>query len=109
MRIILAAAAFGFLAVPALPGSAAEAQFWRGNDDYREYRRDVRRVERDCHRDLRRADNRREYRRELRDCRRDLREARREFRHDQRDNRWGYGRHHAGRYYWDGRRWRDRW
>lgn len=112
MRMLLAAAALGLFAVPALPGSAAEAQYWRGNDDYRDYRRDVRRAQRDCRRDLRRADSRREYRHELRDCRRDLREARREFRRDRRDDRWGHGRYrarHDSRYYWDGRRWRYRW
>ena len=57
MRITLAAvAALGLFAVPALPGSAALAQY-RYDNDYRDYRRDVRRAERECQRDLRRAAN----------------------------------------------------
>ena len=113
MRITLAAiAALGLFAVPALPGSAAQAQY-RHDNDYRDYRRDVRRAERECQRDLRRADSRREYRRELRDCRQDLREARHEYRQDRRDDwRWSGRNEPIGyddRYYWDGRRWRDRW
>ena len=112
MRVTLAAfAALGLFAAPALPGSAALAQY-RYDNDYRDYRHDVRRAERECRRDLRRADSRREYRRELRDCREDLREARRDYRRDQR-NDWGwngrYGYRNDNRYYWDGRRWRTRW
>ncbi|MGZ8345745.1 MAG: hypothetical protein ACXWUP_01400 [Allosphingosinicella sp.] len=64
----------------------------------------MRRAQRECRRDLRRADTRREYYRELRDCRRDLHRAQRDWRDDGRR----YGRS-DGRYYWDGWRWRSRW
>lgn len=104
MRIVLAAAALGLLAIPALPSSAADAQRWRGD-------REVRQELRECRRELRRADSRREYRRELRECRRELREARRDQYRYRHDRRW-YGRgnrYYRDRYWWDGRRWRSRW
>jgi len=96
MRMLLTAALAGSIGAVAIPASAS-AQSW-GNNDYREYRRDVRQAQRECRRDLRRADSRREYNRELRDCRRDLREARRDYWRDTRDDRWRDNR------YWYGRR-----
>jgi len=110
MRIILTAAALGSLAaltVPILPSSAADAQRWYGD---RGHRGDIRRAQRECRRDLRRADSRREYRRELRDCRRDLARAR----HGNYDRYYGYrdGRRYGYRdrryRHWDGYSWRYR-
>lgn len=109
MRTILIAAVVGALGAAALPAAPAAAQYWRG--DYRDhrvgrdYRRDVARAQRECRRDLRRADNRREYRRAERECRRELAQARR-------GNRYDRPRHYSpprSGYYWDGRRWRSRW
>ena len=105
MRILLIAAAAGLVAVPALPDSRADAQSWYGGRGYSyDSSRDVRRAQRECRRDLRRADSRQEYRRELRDCRRDLRNAQRGN-----GNRYGWYDRDNGRYYWDGWRWRQRW
>lgn len=109
MRTILIAAVVGALGVTALPATPASAQYWRGDHrDYRSdrhYRRDVARAQRECHRDLRRADSRRDYRRAQRACERELAQARRGHRYDR-------PRHYApprNGYYWDGRRWRSRW
>lgn len=100
MRILILATALGAVAVSASP---AAAQHWRGNN------REVRQEQRECQRELRRADSRREYQRELRECRREIAEARRHH------NRWDYRRGYAyrdDRYrdgrYWDGYRWRTR-
>jgi hypothetical protein len=86
-------------------------------------RRDVRREQRECDRELRRADSRREYNRELRECRREIR---REVRDNRRDHReaardwrrarnydWnrhepGYDRYYADRYYRSGSYYADR-
>ncbi len=107
MRTILIAAVIGALGV-ALPVAPASAQNWRGDHrDHRyqrDYRRDVARAQRDCRRELRRADSRREYRRAERDCRREIAQAQRGYRYDR-------GRYYApqrGGYYWDGYRWRSR-
>src|SRR4051794_17647668 len=67
MRILILAAAVGTVALPA---SAASAQYWGGNDR-------VRHEQRECQRELRRADSRWEYERELRECRREIAAARR--------------------------------
>lgn len=105
MRAILIAAAIGMLGV-ALPAAPASAQHWRGDrHDYRDYRRDVARAQRECQRDLRRADTRREYRRAQRECRREIAQAQRGPRYDR-------GRYYApprAGYRWDGYRWRSRW
>lgn len=87
------------LAAALVPVTGASAQYYgRGYG----YDRAVRQEQRECRRELRRADSRREYRRELRECRREIREARRDSRHDRWDRR-----HDRGRY-WDGYRWRNR-
>ena len=58
------------------------------------HRNDVRREQRECRRELRRADSRREYYRELRECRREIAEARRDRWRDRdyRRNYWGRDR-----------------
>lgn len=67
----------------------AEAQWRQGGNSYQ---RELRQIQRECNRDLRRADNRREYRQAQRECQRDLAQLQR--------------RYHGG-YYNDGRNWRD--
>jgi hypothetical protein len=67
MRILILAAAVGAVALPA---SAASAQYWGGHNDR------VRQEQRECRRELRRADSRWEYERELRECRREIARAR---------------------------------
>ena len=62
----------------------------------------MRREERECRRELRRADSRWEYRRELRECRREINAARRGYRNGYYRDRYRDGR------YWDGYRWRNR-
>jgi hypothetical protein len=102
MRILILAAALGAVVLPA---TAASAQGWRGQN------RDVRQEQRECQRELRRADSRREYRRELRECRREIaRAARRGHYSDDRYDRRGYGSgyNRGDRRYWDGYRWRNR-
>jgi hypothetical protein len=86
-------------------------------------RRDVRQEQRECNRELRRADNRREYNRELRECRREINREVRDNRRDRREavrdwrgyrnydyNRYepGYNRYYADRYYRDGSYYGDR-
>src|SRR4051812_43974315 len=66
MRILILAAAVGAVALPA---TAASAQYWGGNDR-------VRHEQRECQRELRRAENRWQYERELRECRREISRAR---------------------------------
>ena len=72
-------------------------------------RGEVRQEQRECRRELRRADSRREYRRELRECRREIAAARRGYDRDRWDYDRGrrYGYRDRGRY-WDGYRWRNR-
>ena len=102
MRFLILAAVAGAVAFP----TAANAQYY-GNRGYgygQGYgygynNREVRREQRECARELRRADSRREYRRELRECRREINAARYGYR-DYRDDDY-YGR--------DRRRWRHRW
>ena len=107
--LIAAGAAAAFL-----PLSAASAQYY----GHGYYDREVAREQRECRRELRRADTRREYRRELRECRREIREAVRDSRWERRRGH-GYGYYgrpvrawdhpQRGGYYWDGYRWRSRW
>jgi hypothetical protein len=67
MRMLILAATIGAVALPA---SAANAQYWGGNNNR------VRQEQRECQRELRHADSRREYQRELRECRREIAQAR---------------------------------
>ena len=86
MRILILAATIGAVALPA---SAANAQYWGGNNR-------VRQEQRECQRELRRADSRREYRQELRECRREIAQARRgqyRDRYDRDDRRYRRGRY----------------
>ena len=78
-------AAFGAMTLAA----PAEAQWSSGGNSYQ---RELRKVQRECNKDLRRADSRREYRQAQRECRRDMAQLQRAY------NRG---------YYNDGRRWRD--
>ncbi len=85
--------------------------------------REVRQEQRECQRELRRADNRREYNRELRECRREVGQAKRDVRRNQRERLrdwrqarrydWnrvepGTGRYYADRYYRSGSYYADR-
>ena len=97
MRFLILAAVAGAIALP----TAANAQHWRGGNN------EVRREQRECQRELRRADSRREYARELRECRREIAQARREQYRDRHDGRRYDGYRDGGRY-WDGYRWRNR-
>jgi hypothetical protein len=111
MRFLILAAVAGAVALPA---TAANAQYYGGNYRYgygNNYRGDrVAQEQRECQRELRRADSRREYQRELRECRREIAAARRD--------QYGYGNRYGNRYndgyyndggrYWDGYRWRVR-
>lgn len=110
--LLIAASAVATLAPVALPAPALALD-----------RGDIRREQRECDRELRRADNRREYNRELRECRREIarevRETRRDRRQAVRDwrhyrnydcNRYepGQGRYYADRYYRSGNYYADR-
>lgn len=106
---LIAASAAATLAPVAMPSAALALD-----------RGDVRREQRECSRELRRADNRREYQRELNECRREIakeqRENRREAARDWRRYRnydWnryepGQGRYYADRYYRSGNYYADR-
>lgn len=101
MRFLILAAVAGAVALP----TAANAQYYGGRgygygQGYGYNNREVRREQRECRRELRRADSRWEYQRELRECRREINAAR----YGYRDN-YRYGR---GRGYRDGYR-GDRW
>jgi hypothetical protein len=78
MRFLILAAAIGAVAIP----TAANAQYGRGGYGYGYgyNNREVRQEQRECRRELRRADSRREYQRELRECRREIAAARRGYR-----------------------------
>ena len=112
MRFLILAAVAGAVALP----TAANAQYYGGRGygygqgyGYGYGNRDVRREQRECARELRRARNRWEYQRELRECRREIAAARYGYRNGYRDYyRYlddNYGR---DRRYWDGYRWRYR-
>jgi hypothetical protein len=85
MRILILAAAIGAVAIP----TAANAQYGRGGYGYNN--REVRQEQRECRRELRRADSRREYQRELRECRREIAAARHGYRDYDRGRRYRYG------------------
>jgi hypothetical protein len=112
MRTLLIAASATAAMTPFALPAAANAQS-----------RGVRQEQRECNRELRRADNRREYNRELRECRREVAKAQREARRDRREatrdwrryrnydyNRYepGYNRYYADRYYRSGSYYADR-
>lgn len=84
MRKLLIWATAAALLTPLLPATA-EARPYGYGGGYNQ--NDVRREQRECRRELRRADNRREYRRELRECRREIARARHD-RRDWRNDRW---------------------
>lgn len=67
----------------------AQAQWSYGGNSYQ---RELRQVQRECNRELRRADTRREFRQAQRDCQRDLAQLQRRF---------------GSEYYDDGRNWND--
>lgn len=114
---LIAASAVATLAPVAMPAPALALD-----------RGDVRREQRECRRELRKADSRREYNRELRECRREINREVRDNRRDRRENArdWrrhrnydGYGRgyayngyngapYYADRHYRDGRYYDDR-
>ena len=111
-KLLIAASAVATITPMAMPAPAMALD-----------RRDVRQEQRECRRELRKADSRREYNRELRECRREIgrevRDNRRDRREDARDwrryrsydwNRYepGYNRYYADRYYRDGRYYGDR-
>jgi hypothetical protein len=80
MRSLLLA--IGMVAV-ALPTATLSAQGGAHRQN-----REVRQEQRECRRELRRADNRREYNRELRECQRELAQARKSGRWNNWDRRW---------------------
>jgi hypothetical protein len=112
MKTLLIAASAVAVATPVAFPAVASAQI-----------REVRQEQRECPRQLRKADNRREYNRELRECRREINQAQRETRRDRRHaardwrqynrydyNRYepGYNRYYADRYYRSGSYYADR-
>ncbi|HEY0630024.1 MAG TPA: glycine zipper 2TM domain-containing protein [Sphingomicrobium sp.] len=111
-NLLIAASAVATLAPVAMPAPALALD-----------RRDVRQEQRECRRELRKADSRREYNRELRECRREINREVRDNRRDRRErlrdwrqarnydwNRYepGYNRYYADRYYRDGSYYADR-
>ncbi|HET9337055.1 MAG TPA: glycine zipper 2TM domain-containing protein [Sphingomicrobium sp.] len=111
-KFVIAASAVATLAPMAMPAPALALD-----------RRDVRQEQRECSRELRRADNRREYRQELKECRREVNREVRENRRDRRQavrdwrhyrnydwNRFepGSNRYYADRYYRSGSYYADR-
>lgn len=91
MRFLILAAVAGAVALP----TAANAQYYGGRgygygQGYGYNNREVRREQRECQRELRRADSRWEYQRELRECRREINRARYGYRNNGYRNRDGY-------------------
>jgi hypothetical protein len=88
MRKMMMAAVVGALGAAVVSAAPAQAQYrgggYYGNQGYGYGygRNDVRREQRECRRELRRADSRREYYRELRECRREIARARWDDRRD---------------------------
>lgn len=101
MRKLLIAAA-ALTAIPMFATSASAQSYGRGYYGGGSSH-EVRREQRECNRELRRADSRWEYRRELAECRREIAQARREARRDRWDHRrdWQRDRYYGDRY----RRW----
>lgn len=113
MKSVIIAATAAAVALPTVAASPAIAAGPR----------EVRQEQRECQRELRRADNRREYNRELRECRREVSQAQRDVRRNQRERLrdwrqarrydWnrvepGMGRYYADRYYRSGSYYADR-
>ena len=111
-KLLIAASAVATIAPMAMPAPALALD-----------RRDVRQEQRECRRELRKADNRREYDRELRECRREINREARDNRRDRREaardwrryrsydwNRYepGESRYYADRYYRSGSYYSDR-
>jgi hypothetical protein len=102
MKTLMIAATAAAVAIPTFAASPALA----GS------RNQVQREQRECQRELRRADNRREYNKELRECRKEVNEAKRDYR-NYRNYDWnrreaGQSRYYADRYYRDGRYYQNR-
>jgi hypothetical protein len=112
MKTLLIAASAAVAVTPFALPAAANAQS-----------REVRQEQRECQRQLRKADSRREYNRELRECRREIAQAQRETRRDRRQaardwrryrnydwdrNEPGRDRYDAARYYRNGGYYRTR-
>ena len=95
MRFIAIAAA-GLIAASAGPTPAEAQSGWHSGS----YQRGLRQIQRECRRDLRRADTRREVIRAQRECRRELAQLERRYRQN-----WRRDRHDDDR--WDRRDWRD--
>lgn len=96
MRKLILAAATAAVAMPVAVAPPAAAQ---GRNTWRE--------QRECQRELRRADTRREYRRERRECRREISRAQARDWRTYRNYDWnryenGYNTYYADRYYRDG-------
>lgn len=113
MRSVIFAATAAAVALPTVAATPALAAGPR----------EVRQEQRECQRELRRADNRREYNREARECRREVGQAQRDVRRNQRERLrdwrqarrydWnrvepGTGRYYADRYYRSGNYYADR-
>jgi hypothetical protein len=104
MRKLMIWATAAALLMPAFATTATARPYGYGNGS--NYGNQVRREQRECRRELRRADSRREYQRELRECRREIRGARWDTRRDRRDE-WRDNRYDRNRYGNDryGHRW----
>jgi hypothetical protein len=104
MRKIVLAAVAASIAMPVAFAPPAGAQYRRS---------ETRQEQRECRRELRRADSRREYRREQRECRREIaraqaRDWRNWNRYDYNSYESGYDTYYADRYYRDGRYYQER-
>ena len=106
MRFLILAAVAGAVALP----TAANAQYYGGRGygygqgyGYGYQNRAVRREQRECARELRRARSRWEYQRELRECRREINAAR--YGYSYRDRDYRYRDRYRDGYYYRDRRW----
>ena len=94
-----------------LPAGAASAKYFGGSYGYYGGQNRVRAEQRECQRELRRADSRREYNRELRECRREIARAQAQAYGGYNYGNAYYGNAYRNGYgqatrYWDGYRWR---
>lgn len=102
MRKLILAAVMAAVALPGAFAAPADAQGRRTMHEQRE-----------CNRELRRADSRRDYRHELRECDREIsraqaRDWRQYRRYDYNSYETGYNTYYADRYYRDGRYYGER-
>jgi Ni/Co efflux regulator RcnB len=88
-KILIAASAVATMAPMAMPAPALALDHGR---------RDIRREQRECDRELRRADSHREYRQELKECRKEIAREQREYRRDHRRSYYGGYRNNGGYY-----------